>query len=93
MGEEGSRTTRARRPAAAAHDRTFSPVESTCLEEEFPRFAAAIEKFPSEISKDNIRQCYNDYQRHIDWFVARALPFCAFLRLRFWLPFLSLLRS
>jgi hypothetical protein len=74
--EEGSRPTRARRPAAAAHGRTFSPDTAgripSCLEEEFPRFATATENFPPEITKDNIRQRYNDYQRHIDWCANRS---------------------
>jgi hypothetical protein len=73
---EGNRTTRARRPAAAVHNRTFSPDTATripsCLEEEFPRFATATEKFPPEITKENIRQRYNDYQYRIDWCADRS---------------------
>ncbi|KAN0069341.1 hypothetical protein V8E54_012356 [Elaphomyces granulatus] len=69
-------TTRARRPAAAAHVRTFPPDTTdripSCLEEEFPRFATATENFPPEITKDNIRQRYNDYQSHIDWCADRS---------------------
>jgi hypothetical protein len=74
--EGGSGTTRARRPAAAAHVRTFPPDTTdripSCLEEEFPRFATATENFPPEITKDNIRQRYNDYQSHIDWCANRS---------------------
>ncbi|KAN0085269.1 hypothetical protein V8E54_001736, partial [Elaphomyces granulatus] len=76
MGEGGGGTTRARRPAAAAHVRTFPPDTAdyipSCLEEEFPRFATATENFPPEITKDNIRQRYNDYQSHIDWCANRS---------------------
>ena len=70
------RTTRARRPAGSTHDRTFSPDTGdripSCLEEEFPRFATATENFPPEITKENLRQRYNDYQHHIDWCANRS---------------------
>jgi hypothetical protein len=75
-GEGGNDTTRARRPAAAAHDRSFSPDTDdripSCLEEEYPRFASATEEFPPEITKENLRQRYNDYQNHIDWCANRS---------------------
>ena len=80
MGEGGSGTTRTRRPPAAAHDRTFSPDTANripfSLEEEFPRFATATENFPPEITKDNIRQGYNDHQRS---FILRKSSFHSFL--------------
>jgi hypothetical protein len=44
----------------------------SCLEEEFPRYATATEKFPPEITKKDIRQRYNDYQRRIDWCADRS---------------------
>ncbi|KAN0073283.1 hypothetical protein V8E54_008503 [Elaphomyces granulatus] len=62
--------------ASTANDRTFSPdtpdLIPSCLEEEFPRYATATEKFPPEITKENIRQRYNDYQRRIDWCADRS---------------------
>ena len=76
MGEGGGGTTRARRPAAAAHVRPFPPDTTdripSCLEEEFPRFASATEQFPPEITKENLRQRSNDYQSHIDWCADRS---------------------
>ena len=70
------RRTGARRPAATANDRSFSPDTAdripSCLEEEFPRFASATENFPPEITKENIRERYNDYQRRIDWCADRS---------------------
>ncbi|KAN0075988.1 hypothetical protein V8E54_007258 [Elaphomyces granulatus] len=51
----------------------FLPTQLTaCLEEEFPRFATATENIPPEITEDNIRQRYNDYQCHIDWCANRS---------------------
>jgi hypothetical protein len=44
----------------------------SCLEEEFPRYATATENFPPEISKENLRRCYNEYQERIDWCADRS---------------------
>jgi uncharacterized protein DUF6570/helitron helicase-like protein len=68
--------TAAGRPTATVNDRSFSPDTAdripSCLEEEFPRFATATENFPPEITKENIRERYNDYQRRIDWCADRS---------------------
>jgi hypothetical protein len=62
--KEDIREARASR-RTTANDRTFSPdtpdLIPSCLEEEFPRYATATKKFPPEITKENIRQRYNDY--------------------------------
>jgi hypothetical protein len=66
----GSGMARARQPAPTSKDRSFSPDTTdhipSCLEEEFPRYATATENFPPKITKENIRQRHNDYQRRLD---------------------------
>ena len=69
---EGSNDmTQDRQPAANANVRSFPPDTTdripSCLEEEFPRYATATGNFPPEINKENIHQCYNEYQQRIDW--------------------------
>ena len=75
-GEGKSSTTRARRRAATANDRSFPPDTTdripSCLEKEFPRYATATENFPPEISKEILRQCYNGHQHHMDWCADRS---------------------
>jgi hypothetical protein len=71
---EGSNgTTRVQRPPT---NPSFPPDTtdriSSCLEEEFPRYAAATDNFPPEINRENIRRCYNEYQQRIDWCADRS---------------------
>ena len=80
--EESNGTTRAQRPAANANGRSnandpsFPPDTidriTSCLEEEFTRYATATENFPPKITKENNRQCYNEYQQRIDWCADRS---------------------
>ena len=76
IGERDGHTTRVRRPTGSTHDRTFSPDSAdripSCLEEEFPRFATVTENFAPTVSKDDLRQCYNDHQHYIDWCADRS---------------------
>jgi hypothetical protein len=52
----------------------------SCLEEDFPRYATATEKFPPGITKENIRQRYDDYQcRIIGVLIVRRVAFAGAL--------------